>query len=199
MFVGWEVSCKNNLKKKENELHILFYFPVREGMKKLQKLDYLIPVANEQAPAGDQTNIFTRKAPFHYGWDWGPRLVTSGIWRPVYLKAWNHAKIEDSYIETTSMENDMAEIFAEVEINSNTGEIFSLSLLINGEPSGIKGDIQLIITDAYDIEHGVRTVSDNYFDLLPGHEKTVQIKTDLTLDPETGIKIASFNDLINIR
>ncbi len=143
MFVGWEISCKNHLKEGENELRILFHSPVREGMKKLQKLDYLIPAANEQAPVGEQTNIFTRKAPFHYGWDWGPRLVTSGIWRPVYLKAWDHAKIEDIYIETTSIENDRAEIFAEVEINSVTGESYSLSLHINGQPSGIRRDIPL--------------------------------------------------------
>ena len=33
--------------------------------------------------------MLTRKAPYHYGWDWGPRFVTSGIWRPVALEAWD--------------------------------------------------------------------------------------------------------------
>src|SRR5215208_1829336 len=27
-----------------------------------------------------------RKAQFGYGWDWGPRLPTIGIWRPVTLE-----------------------------------------------------------------------------------------------------------------
>jgi beta-mannosidase len=30
--------------------------------------------------------VFMRKAQFGYGWDWGPRLPTLGIWRPVELK-----------------------------------------------------------------------------------------------------------------
>ncbi|NLG96326.1 MAG: glycoside hydrolase family 2 protein [Chloroflexi bacterium] len=29
--------------------------------------------------------VFMRKAQFGYGWDWGPRLPTIGIWRPVEL------------------------------------------------------------------------------------------------------------------
>ena len=33
--------------------------------------------------------MWARKAPYHYGWDWGPRFVTSGIWRPVALEAWD--------------------------------------------------------------------------------------------------------------
>lgn len=30
--------------------------------------------------------VFMRKAQFGYGWDWGPRLPTIGIWRPVALR-----------------------------------------------------------------------------------------------------------------
>ena len=40
-------------------------------------------------------SIFARKAGYHYGWDWGPRLVTSGIWRPIELQTWSGVRIED--------------------------------------------------------------------------------------------------------
>lgn len=30
--------------------------------------------------------VYMRKAQFGYGWDWGPRLPTTGIWRPVELR-----------------------------------------------------------------------------------------------------------------
>src|SRR5215218_6912637 len=30
--------------------------------------------------------VFMRKAQFGFGWDWGPRLPTVGIWRPVELR-----------------------------------------------------------------------------------------------------------------
>jgi beta-mannosidase len=35
-----------------------------------------------------------RKMACNYGWDWGPDLVTAGIWRPLYLEAWHDARIE---------------------------------------------------------------------------------------------------------
>lgn len=41
---------------------------------------------------------FARKAGYHYGWDWGPRLVTSGIWKPVYIEAWDGMKITDVFL-----------------------------------------------------------------------------------------------------
>jgi beta-mannosidase len=143
MFVGWEVECKDYLQPGENELRILFLSPVREGMKKLEKVDYRIPSVNEQAPVDERTSVFTRKAPFHYGWDWGPRLVTSGIWRPVYIREWDNARIEDIYLETISANNDKAEIIADVEIYSLSGENYLLTLHINGQPSGVSESISL--------------------------------------------------------
>ena len=87
MFRSWSIDAKPYLKKGKNRIRILFESPVRVGMEKLKAHPYPLIVANELAPEGEQTNIFTRKAPFHFGWDWGPRLVTSGIWRPILLKS----------------------------------------------------------------------------------------------------------------
>ena len=58
--------------------------------KAKKKLEYELPEGNR---------IFTRKAQFQYGWDWGPKLNTSGIWRPVTLVAWNDFKIADIYVQ----------------------------------------------------------------------------------------------------
>ncbi len=141
MFVGHRVSCLELLHEGENELRILFNSPVRIGMEKLQQVNYHIPATNEQAPRGRQTSVFTRKAPFHYGWDWGPRLVTSGIWRPVKLTSWNSARIADLYLETTVAGNDRAGVSAGVDLYSLNGEEYVLSLYINGKHSGITKDI----------------------------------------------------------
>ena len=64
-----------------------------------------IAVRNDQSENGGLLNrkigVFVRKAGYHFGWDWGPRLVTSGIWRTVSLEAWDEARINDVFITSS--------------------------------------------------------------------------------------------------
>jgi beta-mannosidase len=107
MFREWQVDVKEVLNEGENELHIRFRSPIAEGLKKYDANEFVYPGAeNDQAERGEvegakRVSIYTRKAGYHYGWDWGPRLVTSGIWRPVSLKAWDDARIENLQIVST--------------------------------------------------------------------------------------------------
>ncbi len=143
MFVGWTVDVKDAIVEGDNDLRILFHSPVKKGMEKLRQVDYYIPAVNEQAPIDKRTSVFTRKAPFHYGWDWGPRLVTSGIWRPVVLKAWNHAKIDDLYVRTRYINEDRANIAGRAEIKVKKPDTYTFSLHINGEDSGMTETIEM--------------------------------------------------------
>ena len=59
-----------------------------------------------------------RKAACMYGWDWGPRLVTSGIWRPVYLEGWNGIRIRDVFYRQEEVTAERARVQVEVEINA---------------------------------------------------------------------------------
>ncbi|MBP0461603.1 glycoside hydrolase family 2 protein [Streptomyces bomunensis] len=43
--------------------------------------------------AYDEPYPFIRKMACNFGWDWGPTLVTCGIWRPVALETWSGARI----------------------------------------------------------------------------------------------------------
>ncbi|WP_028648388.1 beta-mannosidase [Nocardiopsis sp. CNT312] len=43
--------------------------------------------------AYDEPYQYIRKMACNFGWDWGPTLVTSGIWRPIRLHAWSTARI----------------------------------------------------------------------------------------------------------
>ncbi|MGW0587745.1 glycoside hydrolase family 2 protein [Streptosporangium sp. NPDC002607] len=36
---------------------------------------------------------FIRKMACNFGWDWGPAVVTSGIWRPIGLHSWSGARL----------------------------------------------------------------------------------------------------------
>ncbi|MDD6210446.1 MAG: glycoside hydrolase family 2 protein [Bacteroidales bacterium] len=119
MFRSWNIDVNPLLKEGKNTLCIYFHSPVKIGMEKLKAYPYHLEISNELAPVGEQTNIFTRKAPFHFGWDWGPRLVTSGIWRPVFLKGWNKSMLRDIYFKPKNITESKAEYNAELEIESD--------------------------------------------------------------------------------
>ena len=82
MFFPWKKEISNILKNSENELIIKFRSPINEVKSILSKNKYTLPAINDQA---EGTSPYTRKAPYHFGWDWGPCLVTSGIWKKVYV------------------------------------------------------------------------------------------------------------------
>ena len=122
MFRAYSIDVKDHLKLGENNLEVLFDSPIQRGLVKREKMGYEIPISgNDLAEIGQvegnkRVSVFNRKAGYHFGWDWGPRLVTSGIWKPVILKSWNNFKIEDVYIHQ-ELKNDFARLNAFVEIS----------------------------------------------------------------------------------
>jgi len=116
MFRTWRVNAKPALHVGDNTLRIVFRSPINEILPVMAKLNYQLPAPNDQ---GEKTSPYTRKAPYHYGWDWGPRFVTSGIWRPVSLEAWDHARVSDLQIVVKKISPELAELTANVEVEAN--------------------------------------------------------------------------------
>src|SRR6185369_4990254 len=99
-----------------NTLRISFRSPINEILPLMAKMNYQLPAGNDQ---GEKTSPHTRKAPYQYGWDWGPRFVTSGIWRPVFLEAWDSARISDLHIEQDQVTKEQAALTAQVDFISS--------------------------------------------------------------------------------
>lgn len=121
MFREWQIDCKEYLKAGENRLQVYLHSPINTDLPKLEALGYALPASNDQSENGGLGNKrvspFARKAPYHYGWDWGPRFVTSGVWRPVYLQAWDKARIVDVYFRQDKLNLEKAELTAQVELD----------------------------------------------------------------------------------
>lgn len=62
--------------------------------------------------------VWVRKAAMNFGWDWGPRLVTCGVWRSARLEVHRRARIESHYVRTHAItpEHAVLHIGAEVEL-----------------------------------------------------------------------------------
>ncbi len=131
MFIAWTIQAKKFLKPGENKLRVYFHSAVNIGMEKLRKVPYLIMAANEIAPENERSNVFTRKAPFHYGWDWGPRLVTCGVWKPVKIVAWNELIMTDLYIKPVQIAAEKATYKALAEIEATSSSEINLELWVD--------------------------------------------------------------------
>jgi beta-mannosidase len=78
MFVASTIDVKKLIKAK-NKLKIIF-LPASQLIEENRKA-----AGNIEYPGGDR--VYIRKAQYQFGWDWGPRMVTCGIWKPIKLVA----------------------------------------------------------------------------------------------------------------
>ncbi|MEW5676939.1 glycoside hydrolase family 2 protein [Flavobacterium enshiense] len=108
MFRTWKVEIKKQLQKGNNQLKVVFESAVKKGKQDAVKLPYTLP--------GDE-KIFTRKAQYHYGWDWGPRFVTAGIWKKVQLHFSNAVQLNTIKYEQKSVTDVKAELVFAAEIH----------------------------------------------------------------------------------
>jgi beta-mannosidase len=148
MFREWLVDVKPQLKPGANELRILFRSPIVEGIKKYDANGFVLPVSdNDQAingevPEGKAVSVYTRKAGYHFGWDWGPRLVSSGLWRPVYLMAWDDAHIANLQLKQNSVSEKEAMLTAVFEVEANAANTATIRIENEGAELA-KADIKL--------------------------------------------------------
>ena len=115
MFRTWRVDAKPALKAGSNTLRVVFRSPINEILPRMKTLGYELPASNDQ---GEKTSPHTRKAPYQYGWDWGPRFVTCGVWKPARLETWDTARVESLRVVQNQLGKDLARMTAEVEIIS---------------------------------------------------------------------------------
>ena len=115
MFRKWEVDVVNQLQE-QNELKIVFFSPVIVGQGYMKELPYTLPADNDSGEI--KVMPVVRKAAFHFGWDWGPRIVTIGIWRPLELLSWTEVRLADFHIEDEIdfSEDNTATVTARIKI-----------------------------------------------------------------------------------
>lgn len=129
MHITWVWDVKEQLHAGENTLEIRFDSPILYCAKKA-----------EEAPgweSSDATPGFRhlRKAHCMFGWDWGPRLPDAGIWRPIFLRTWDAARLEnammlqthhDGVVDVTIRPEIAGESAWSAEITAPDGEVLTL-------------------------------------------------------------------------
>ena len=122
MFREWLVDCKEILKPSGNELNIEFESVINKTLPIYDAMSFHYPSPNDQSEIGGlgdkKVGMLTRKAGYNFGWDWGPRFITAGIWRPIDVIAYDDIRLVDVYAVTNSATKSQAELSTSVEIKS---------------------------------------------------------------------------------
>ncbi|MBK7239538.1 MAG: hypothetical protein IPI00_05035 [Flavobacteriales bacterium] len=123
MFRTWEWDVKALLKPGDNELKVIFLSPIKEGAKLRDAYGIQLPHDND--PSG--VSPYIRKAAYQFGWDFCPRLVTSGIWQGVEL----HGSDKVRFGSVTFHELD-SEILVSVSLIADGCDRAVLKVFLNG-------------------------------------------------------------------
>jgi beta-mannosidase len=141
MFRRWRISAKPLLKPGANTLRIVFHSAVTKILPYVKSLPYVLPSISTHN-FGNEENIatapYTRKAPYQYGWDWGPRFLTEGIWQPVRLETWDALRVDNFHIHQQRVGAEVASVAAELDIEASKPTTATLALAhdeLSGAPT----------------------------------------------------------------
>lgn len=97
MFLSHRVNVSQHLNPSStNILEIVFASALLKGRQLVEQHSHEHRFIARQT---EQGRIPVRKAQYHWGWDWGPILVTAGVWKPVYLEQYA-ARIDDVWVKS---------------------------------------------------------------------------------------------------
>lgn len=148
MFIPLRVSVTALLQAGENELRILFGSAPSVG--RAREAEH----GPRQVWNGDASRVYVRKAQYHWGWDWGPCLLTAGPWKPIRLEAYA-ARIVDLHASPqVTGDGRQAIIPVTAEIATAGGPPDGLRLRLRlFSPSGEHVDEALLLADADALQH----------------------------------------------
>ncbi|TVY81447.1 Beta-mannosidase B [Lachnellula suecica] len=96
---------------------------------------------------GGPERLFVRKAQYHWGWDWGPAINTSGPWKPVWLESWSEDKGRiKEWIVRQEVSEDLKTAAVKIQGSVEGGKGENLSIEIQ-DPLG-----KLVVTQGFSVD-----------------------------------------------
>ncbi|MBO7139436.1 MAG: glycoside hydrolase family 2 protein [Prevotella sp.] len=183
----WRCDVRGIMKEGDNLLEVYFKSPIKINVPKFDALPYRHNTGPDHSQMGglfDKTiSPFARTAGYEYGWDWGPRLVTFGIWRPVVLETWSGTRLADVWYIQKDVNKSRAQLQTIVEIETDAPVA---SATVN-----ITADGKQAATKTVSLVKGLNTVAIDYTLRNPrlwwtnglGMPYLTQMLTTLTIGP----------------
>ncbi len=128
MFIAYRWDVRGLLRPTGNLLELVFH----------NTLDYLRaheawqPFRERNDPVGGRSRI--RKEQCQYAWDWGPRFVTCGVWRPIRLESWSGARLDEVALRQEHCADGSVRLLATPKmVGARGGETAVLTVAVDGE------------------------------------------------------------------
>jgi beta-mannosidase len=136
-FRSWRWDVTGILAEGENELTVLFRSPLafiraRQADRPLQ--------GGGDIPGGP----YLRKSPYHWGWDWGPKLPAIGIWKDIRLEGFSTARLADVHVRQQHAEN-AARITVRGSVETYSEKPLSLRAVLR-EPGGTRRETSVPVS-----------------------------------------------------
>jgi beta-mannosidase len=125
MHRGYRFDVRSLLLPGENTLGIRFDSAYRYA----EELRYALGDRPNAYP--EQPFNFIRKMACNFGWDWGPTLVTAGIWQPIELHTWAVARLAEVRPLVT-VADGTGRVEVRVEVDRAGDEPLTVSAVVAG-------------------------------------------------------------------
>jgi beta-mannosidase len=125
MFIEHRFDIRKYLRPGRNRLEILFDSPAVRS-KRLEKKHGRLEVSH------GSERVYVRKAQYSFGWDWGPKLTTSGIWKKISIEACSGGRLFDPFVNVISADAGEAVLDISVGVRRFAAGPFELRAMIGG-------------------------------------------------------------------
>lgn len=154
MFLGHRVDVTDALETGDEHVLDVEFDSALLRAREIQKKD---PNHKWASFNGESARLGVRKAQYHWGWDWGPVLMTAGIWRDVRFEVYA-ARVADLWMDVQlASDHQMADIAAYTEVDTVVAGpyIATFTLCLHGKEVARK---EATVTDtiakvAFRLEH----------------------------------------------
>lgn len=140
-FKTYDFKVKPFLRSGKNYLVIRLLSPTRVAHAQYASNGFNYPADNDRYHI--HYSPFVRTAPFHFGWDWGPRVITLGIDAPIKLSP-VYGVINTAYAVTTFLEGKQkARVQMGIETTASDREKGSIDLQVISPKGRVLASSQL--------------------------------------------------------
>ncbi len=133
LFRSYVFSVSDYLLPGENRLVLRMLSPTMKAHAQYMSSGFNYPADNDRFSI--HYSPYIRKSPYHFGWDWGPRILSYGVEEPIRLERITGPTLEECYVRST-LENGAATVAVVSETKHLAEEKATLTLAITN-PEGL--------------------------------------------------------------